>query len=413
METTELIERAEPIVATRAAVASGAAIVSDLERGLGDRRDVRAFLDASEAAFVSALKPAVPFPESSIAQTSRGTLNGASKTIERAGTLDRTPRLAGALDEAVITAAHVDAVTRASTGLDEQQREQLLDIAECLVDVAATATPDQFGKRLRNERRRLLADGGMGRLEQQQRQASMRTWTDDDGMWNVKGRFDPVHGVKLSAALDVAIETLFAERVPDCCPTDPIERQAFLRAHAFARLIEGSAGTGIRRSGRPEFVAVIDADQPNGVGSASVDWPIPVEIPARVLTELVGADDADIVGIVVRNGVIVHAPGALDLGRSSRLANRSQRRALNGLYRTCAIPGCGVSYSKTKLHHIVWWRHDGRTDLGNLLPLCPRHHSRVHHAGWELSLGPHRELTVQFPNGSIQTTGPPSRREAA
>ena len=413
METTELIERAERIVATRAAVASGSAIVSELERGLGDLRDVRAFLDASEAAFVSALKPAVPFPESSIAQTSRGTLNGASKTIERAETLHRTPRLAGALDEAVITAAHVDAVTRASTGLDEQQREELLDIAECLVDVAATATPDQFGKRLRNERRRLLADGGMGRLEQQQRQTSMRTWTDDDGMWNVKGRFDPVHGVRLSAALDVAIETLFAERVPGCCPIDPIEKQSFLRAHAFARLIEGSAGTGMRRSGRPEFVAVIDADEPDGVGTPSVDWPIPVEIPARVLTELVGAGDADIVGVVVRNGVILHAPGALDLGRSSRLANRPQRRALNGLYRTCAIPGCGVAYAKTKLHHINWWRHGGLTDLDNLLPLCAHHHSTVHHAGWELSLGPQRELTVRFPDGSIQTTGPPSRRDAA
>lgn len=413
MDTTTLIERTERIVAIRAAVADGSAIVTDLEGGLRDLRDVRAFLDASEAAFVSALKPAVSFPESSIARSSQGTLGEASKTIERADTLGEAPRLAGALDDARITAAHVDAVTRAGKGLDEQQREQLLDIAEGLVDVAAAASPDQFGKRLRSERRRLLADDGVSRLEQQRRQTAMRTWVDDDGMWNVKGRFDPVMGVTLAAALDTAVETLFAERVPEFCPSDPIEKQAFLRAHAFARLVDSSAGTGSRRSGRPEFVAVIDVDQADGSGAACVDWSIPVEIPWRVLAELVGAERAEVDAVVVRNGVVIHAPGSLDLGRSSRLANRAQRRALNGLYRTCAIPGCRVAYGKTKLHHVIWWRHGGRTDLDNLLPLCAHHHSEVHHAGWELTLGPNRELTVRFPDGSIQTTGPPTRHEAA
>ena len=410
METTTLIVKAERIVATRAAVADGSAIVADLERGLRDLRDVRAFLDASEAAFVSALKPAVSFPESSIARTARGTLSGASRTIERADTLQDAPLLAGALDDARITSAHVDAVTRAGKGLDEQQREHLVGIANGLVEVAATATPDQFGARLRNERRRLLADDGMDRLEQQRRQTAMRTWIDDDGMWNVKGRFDPVRGLTLASALDCAIDTLFAERVPECCPTDPVEKQAFLRAHAFARLVEG---TGVRRSGRPEFVAVIDVDQPDGAGGARIDWPIPVEVPQPVLAELLGADGAEVRPVAVRNGVIVHAPGTLDLGRSSRLANRSQRRALNGLYRTCAIPGCRVGYAKTKLHHVIWWRHGGRTDLDNMLPLCAHHHSEVHRYGWELTLGTNRELTVRFPDGSIQTTGPPSRRDAA
>jgi len=412
METTGLIERTERIVATRAAVAAGDAIVADLEQGLADLRDVQAYLDASEAAFVSALKPVVPFPESAIAHTSRGTLGGASRTIERADTLDDTPRLAEALGDASITSAHVDAVTRAGKGLDQRQREQLLDIADGLADVAAAATPDQFGKRLRTERRRLLADDGMARLEQQQRQTSMRTWVDDDGMWNVKGRFDPVLGVELASALDTAVETLFADQVPERCPTDPIEKQAFLRAHAFARLVEGTAA-GARRSGRPEFVAVIDVDQPNGVGGPSVDWPIPVEMPTRVLTDLIGDDRSGVHAVVVRNGVVIHAPGALDLGRSSRLANRSQRRALHGLYRTCAIPGCQVAYAKTKLHHIIWWRHGGRTDLDNLLPLCAHHHAQVHRADWQLTLGPNRELTVRFPDGSIQTTGPPSRRDVA
>jgi predicted restriction endonuclease len=116
--------------------------------------------------------------------------------------------------------------------------------------------------------------------------------------------------------------------------------------------------------------------------------------------------------VVVRNGVVIHAPGELDLGRTTRLANRAQRRALRALYRSCAIPGCDVRYDRCKLHHVVWWRNGGRTDLVNLLPLCTHHHSKVHDAGWELSLDTNRQLTVRFPDGTVRNTGPPSRKAA-
>ena len=43
--------------------------------------------------------------------------------------------------------------------------------------------------------------------------------------------------------------------------------------------------------------------------------------------------------VVVRNGVVLYAPGEPNLGRNTRLANRAQRSALRGLYRSCAIPG--------------------------------------------------------------------------
>jgi len=105
--------------------------------------------------------------------------------------------------------------------------------------VAAVATVEQFSQRLRNERKTLLANDGIDRLEQQRRAMSMRTWVDDDGMWNLRGRFDPLTGVKLAGRLDAAVETLFAEQTPDYCPSDPVEKQAFLRAHAFARLVDG------------------------------------------------------------------------------------------------------------------------------------------------------------------------------
>ena len=204
---------------------------------------------------------------------------------------------------------------------------------------------------------------------------------------------------------------MFAEAVPDGCPDDPIEKQKFLTGHALMALIEGTAG--VARAGRAEFVVVIDADADpatHGPGPV-VEWPIPVEIPARVLADLAG--DADVAAVVVRHGVVLHAPGELNLGRTTRLANRAQRRALRGLYRGCAIPGCTIGYDHCKLHHIIWWRHGGTTDLDNLIPVCSRHHTKIHHDAWTIELGPHRELTLRLPDGTIHNTGPPHRHTAA
>lgn len=52
-----------------------------------------------------------------------------------------------------------------------------------------------------------------------------------------------------------------------------------------------------------------------------VDWGLPVEIPWSVLVELFS--DADVYPVIVRNGVVLYAPGELNLGRSTRLANRA------------------------------------------------------------------------------------------
>ncbi|MCU1399291.1 MAG: hypothetical protein JWN62_2400, partial [Acidimicrobiales bacterium] len=79
-----------------------------------------------------------------------------------------------------------------------------------------------------------------------------------------------------------------------------------------------------------------------------------------------------------------------------------------------AIPGCHVRGRHCEPHHVQYWTPDmGPTDLANLLPLCSRHHHAVHEGRWHLVLHPDRSLTSTFPNGSIQTTGPPGDTRAA
>jgi hypothetical protein len=82
-------------------------------------------------------------------------------------------------------------------------------------------------------------------------------------------------------------------------------------------------------------------------------------------------------------------------------------------HRRRAISGRTVAYDRCKLHHIIWWRNQGRTDLDNHLPVCPVHHTKIHHDGWHIELGPNRELTLTLPDDTTHTTNPPGRRTAA
>ncbi len=171
---------------------------------------------------------------------------------------------------------------------------------------------------------------------------------------------------------------------------------------------------GPSRLGRPEIVVVVDARQQTldaNDGSPVIDWGLPVEVPPRALHDLFKRADAH--PIIVANGIVLHAPGEMNLGRTTRLASRAQRRTLRALYPTCAVPGCCVAFEFTKPHHVHYWEHGGPTDLANLLPLCSKHHHAAHEGGWKLALQPNRTLTITLPDGTIHATGPPVRCQAA
>jgi hypothetical protein len=261
----------------------------------------------------------------------------------------------------------------------------------------------------------------MAKLERQRRGVRLRSWVDPvTGMWHINGQFDPVTGLQLNGRLDAAIAALFADKTPQTCPSVPGEKQDHLCGLALLNLVgidpdaaeekAYSPRPAGPRFGRPEFVIVVDTVNRSATGEPTVDCGLPVEIPWRVLVDLFGA--ADVHTVVVRNGVVLCAPGRLDLGRTTRIASRAQRRALRGVYASCAVPGCSVRFDHTKLHHVRFWEHGGATDLDNLLPLCERHHHCVHDLGWQLHLGPQRELTITLPDGTIMTTGPPHRNAA-
>ncbi|MFZ0160750.1 MAG: DUF222 domain-containing protein [Kineosporiaceae bacterium] len=77
---------------------------------------------------------------------------------------------------------------------------------------------------------------------------------------------------------------------------------------------------------------------------------------------------------------------ALAHGRTTRLATAAQRRALITRDRGCVVPGCAAPISWCDAHHVVWWRHNGPTDIDNLAMLCGRHHTAVHSGHWALQM---------------------------
>ncbi len=94
----------------------------------------------------------------------------------------------------------------------------------------------------------------------------------------------------------------------------------------------------------------------------------------------------------------------LNMGRTIRLANRAQRRALHLRDGHCMFPGCSVPPEGCIAHHLTWWDHDGPTDLHNLCLLCRYHHRLVHGGGFTITRDPDGTITTRRTDGLPFTT---------
>jgi hypothetical protein len=83
----------------------------------------------------------------------------------------------------------------------------------------------------------------------------------------------------------------------------------------------------------------------------------------------------------------------LDLGRTSRLFSRAQRKALRIRDQRCRAEGCGVPAAWTEAHHKDPWAGGGPTDLANGICLCSFHHHRAHDDAY---------TTEYLPNGDVR-----------
>ena len=63
--------------------------------------------------------------------------------------------------------------------------------------------------------------------------------------------------------------------------------------------------------------------------------------------------------------------------RVGRCASYAQQRALHKRSAHCQYPGCTAA-RELEAHHLIPVEHGGKTELDNLILLCPRHHKLLH-----------------------------------
>jgi len=104
---------------------------------------------------------------------------------------------------------------------------------------------------------------------------------------------------------------------------------------------------------------------------------------------------------------MTHGDGSavLALGRRRRKPTAAIRRAArerDGC--RCRFPGC--ESRRVDLHHIQHWASGGRTDLSNLISLCPWHHKLVHDRGYHIAAPPAGGFAFYRPDGSLLPASP-------
>ncbi|MGV9669821.1 DUF222 domain-containing protein [Gordonia sp. NPDC003504] len=198
----------------------------------------------------------------------------------------------------------------------------------------------------------------------------------DDGRLTVTGDLHAVLGEKLRTA----IEVLSAPRPQPDGSRDP-RTAGQMRADALENILDTAA-----RAARGEHR---DDDGPR-MPTELINLTIPTGTPSMASLQFMGSVteatarklccDATVGVMIVSKDEV-----PLSLGRTIRLFNRAQRRALTHRDKGCIK--CGAPASRCQAHHIVHWIDGGETCLENGALLCTACHDDVHHNGWDVVMG--------------------------
>ena len=346
---------------------------------------------------LSDASPAV-MPEQVIVAATSVSRPDARRDMQRVRTLDDFPRLRDAVLAGDVSAHHLDVVTRAVRHLDEQSKNVLLTDEARLVGIARCASPDSFSRAVQLAALRAEQQTGVDTGERQRRRTWLRHWVDNDtGMVRLHGELDPESGLRLVGRLQRAVQTLFSSGHAHPTTNDPADKPAHLNALALVALVCDSADanvTPISGAGtRTDVSVVVDIDTlRHGLHSKSlISTGTDIDLPLETVRRL--ACDARIIPVVMSSAGV-----ALDMGRATRIATPQQRKALEAMHSTCAVPHCAVPVARCEPHHIDYWVNGGPTDLANLIPLCNEHHRCVHEGGWRIKLDEGtRRVTVTMP----------------
>ncbi len=330
---------------------------------------VRGWVDAIDVAVArrvaSNATPGVDAsPAEVLGRCGRRSRKEAKAAADRAAVCDQLPSFEDALADGTVSAGHVDALANATRNLDDAARSELATLEADLLAAASRDTIAEFDKDCRDLARLLAGDGGVGELDRQKANSTVRRWIDKvTGMWHLHAEVDPETGAKLWTAIDAQLDTV---KQRDGNTEVPLEQ---LTVIALVEVVGATpASNGDRRV--PEVCVHVDLPTlADGLHATSIcetsnGIPLPVDTIRRLCCE------AAIIPIVLGTD-----GEALAVGREQRVANRAQRRACVRctarapcrtatacMYRTCAHPHCDIAFDHCQIHHVIPWERFGLTD---------------------------------------------------
>lgn len=216
-------------------------------------------------------------------------------------------------------------------------------------------------------------------------------WFDEGRRFGLEADLPAAQGAIVARAL---------ERVARDVPAMPDERESCFASARRADALVAVCSARIADDAHPDIATVVIHAQleglERGVGGCEVEGG-PAIHPETVRRMLCNAR--------VQTVVEDRASNVLGVGRISRDPSVWMLRQLRYRDRECRFPGCGARRF-TEAHHVVWWRHGGRTDLDNLLLICSFHHRLVHEHRWSVKRRANGSVRWFRPDGTGYRAGP-------
>ena len=345
--------------------------------------------------------------------------------------------LAGAIGE-----SHAHAIAhgldKAMKTIDRSVRDEArVDAEKVLLDISKQYSPDYTESAVRRLKAAADPDGLRADAVEADGKQWMRITHVGDG-WVLRGWLDNVNGAALASVLEGRRNTRFhCGQINEDEPLSGAElgRDTELQSHAELQsddelrgeaeisderaaermyhqnalivseiaaelLADGNAGT--TGGERPHVeISVTLAELARGLGYGELDIPATNEsVIAAMATVRQISCDADVRLVVVSGHHInpdtgdpvdpviarlIQTPSeVLDYGRAERIVPPGLRRRLIRRDNGCVFPMCTRPASYTHAHHVQHWSDAGATDLDNLALVCNRHHTAIHHEGWQL-----------------------------
>ena len=299
----------------------------------------------------------------------------ARREVETASQFSQVPETLDALGAGEIPEAHAKQIAKAASlgPVDEA----------VLVEAARREDFGTFSKTLRDHQHEQSGDDGKSLMATQRKRRELGFFkSPDDGMFVLNGRFDPVAGNRIEAALADEERRLRNDK----STTDQASFNQRL-ADALENLV--CAEPDERKSQGTTLILTADWDALNQrlADARLLDGtPLPISETLRLACE------ADILPAVFDT-----KGQQLWVGRKYRSATDAQRAALIVRDKHCV--GCGRSATWCEVHHIDEWSKGGPTDIDNLVLVCTSCHHNIHDDNWTV----HRNS-----NGTYELQPPPA-----